>query len=423
MELQEKRRFKDWYIQESKGSPNTADTYCSLICKAESDYRVDAATEYFENRCVALLNMLDLDMPYFPRLRDTKSAVNKYVVFKDSELPPWTKPGSMIMCDGSVAQEIAQAPQLPTDSRRTRPQSYLPPVTWPTGRRVVYADNVEEDEKIEWLIPLVEKQIRKVNESNIYTAVCTLVDEQWKWINPFELFFTIQIVLRKERPVEEYPLTEDEQAERIMRIDDPDPVRKKAAILDILRYRSWAMPIGGRYCPAGHEPFDANQKCTSHIEIFYNNLYSSDTDVFKAAVAETLAHELFHFWHDCYCPPTFRTRSSKRKDVVEGTADFFSVMFILEDNDILDRDSRIEVARESYAGWEDNRFMSWPYSNALFFCAPFDDFDDFQKRFDQFKADRSTKNLSDQVGHVKKLLTVLRLGREDMDMAYREMKR
>ena len=168
MELQEKRRFKDWYIQESKGSPNTADTYCSLICKAESDYRVDAATEYFENRCVALLNMLDLDMPYFPRLRDTKSAVNKYVVFKDSQLPPWTDP------------------------RRTRPQSYLPPVTWPAGRRVVYADNVEEDEKIEWLIPLVEKRIWKVNESNIYTAVCTLVDEQWKWkwINPFELFFT-----------------------------------------------------------------------------------------------------------------------------------------------------------------------------------------------------------------------------------------
>ncbi len=93
-----------------------------------------------------------------------------------------------------------------------------------------------------------------------------------------------------------------------------------------------------------------------YIEIYYRNFNSHDAAKYR----NCLAHEYFHYLHYAYAGVEF---SKARKELVEGMADFFAILYSIyrhEKNDL-------RVAKHCYNLWKKYFGTSWPYASALYY--------------------------------------------------------
>jgi hypothetical protein len=83
---------------------------------------------------------------------------------------------------------------------------------------------------------------------------------------------------------------------------------------------------------------------------------------FSAEIAQTLAHEYWHFLHAYYVSTITRNTVDPFEDerVSEAMADFFGVLYSRERGDS-------EIVEERYASWRRNDKNVWPYAYALHF--------------------------------------------------------
>ena len=93
-----------------------------------------------------------------------------------------------------------------------------------------------------------------------------------------------------------------------------------------------------------------------YIEIYHRNFESKNA----AAVRNCLAHEYFHYLHYSFAGAEYGNAS---KDLREGLADFFCVLFSIYCNEKDD----LRITKNRYNRWKKHFGTFWPYSNALHF--------------------------------------------------------
>ncbi len=101
-----------------------------------------------------------------------------------------------------------------------------------------------------------------------------------------------------------------------------------------------------------------------HIEIYYQSVVWEDSFAgYMARMVNCLAHEYMHYLHYTYATSHGNPRPFRNKNLNEGMADFFGVMYSLYRGGDADRD----VAVMRYVGWTQMLGSGLPYANALHF--------------------------------------------------------
>ena len=239
---------------------------------------------------------------------------------------------------------------------------------------VVYKKNISTSIKIPGLRRFLEAEYKK----HIIDAARRILDSTTQ----FRSYPLIPVILRKEKPEENYFETDESIARRIAHLERKNNGNfSESRILEILKDRTHKHPVLGLYhhegCPkyaldAIDNPFRFENGSTPYIEIFYCNTTRTDVEDYKALMANCLAHEYFHFLHDLYAQNQFQYKSFTRDAVIEGLADFFSVYYnnyrahnSNSNSDYDFTDSLMKLSEQKYNHWDDMYGSSWPYAYAI----------------------------------------------------------
>ncbi|MBR3048697.1 MAG: hypothetical protein IKG57_11080 [Enterococcus sp.] len=193
----------------------------------------------------------------------------------------------------------------------------------------------------------------------------------------------IPVIISEKTPSDKYPMTEKERAIIIAREMEGfygtlnDRITK---VEKLLKNNKKTTKTLGTYhhegCPEIRDCFNPfrfeESRATPYIEIYYHNFVQDDQ--LRVKLANCLAHEYFHFYHDCEALNEFNVRSkgkpgSWRKRVVESLADFYSMVYTLylAEQRPLERNRYIDYAQMKYESWKDGIGTSWPYGYAYCF--------------------------------------------------------
>ena len=230
----------------------------------------------------------------------------------------------------------------------------------------------------------------------------------------------IPVIISSETPTREYTMTDRELAEQIMKDlisyvgDDPIGVVEKR-----IKNRKRQEMITGTYhhegCPeiitieseAAYE-----KEGGPYIKIYYNHFELEDEEILRVALSNCLAHEYFHYYHDCFATEEFNKSGRGKKSrerVKEALADYFSVVYTW----MLAREKYKDYAVDRYHQWERREGSDWPYAYALCFykvkCKHLG-------RNDIFHCD-------DYIGCRVKFQEVLNLSKKDMVKAFEYLKK
>ena len=248
----------------------------------------------------------------------------------------------------------------------------------------------------------------------------------------------IPVIVSPETPTREYSMTDRELAEQIIKElgcfsgsrclgrDTPVDVVEKR-----IKNRKRQEMITGTYhhegCPeiitieseAAYE-----KEGGPYIKIYYNHFEQEDEKILRVALSNCLAHEYFHYYHDCFATEEFNKSGKGKKSrerVKEALADYFSVVYtwLLAREKYKDHQGSYEYnkyedyAVDRYHQWERREGSDWPYAYALCFykvkCK-------YLGRNDKFHCD-------DYIGCRVKFQEVLNLSKEDMVKAFEYLKK
>ena len=223
-----------------------------------------------------------------------------------------------------------------------------------------YADNVANEEKIPGLIAFLEEERGKI------IRFFNTLFSNYRFSNDFntEWLWDIPIILCKETPTKQYTITKtDERLEKeindvYITTEDRNEIRSKVIKILQSKSRSYTQRILGMYFHKGQR----------HIELYYRNINEADQEVYKATIANTLAHELFHAIHHLLIGKKFEYVGDINERVKEATAEFFAFEYSWKQGGIAQK-----VAEDRFNTWADRISDGWlPYAFAICF---FDDYE------------------------------------------------
>lgn len=353
--------FRNWCA--GKIANSTIDDYCFRIGKAESAYG-DIDTAYANDLCASVLARLR-----GAGLRNSVSAVNEYVQYKNAQRGTTT----------SISHARSRTSGIKWSNLQSNVPACLGSAQHPDQNcgNIIYAENVAEDERIPGLAGFLHNELEPIVAffRDLVNERIIVIEERDR-SRLLELIgdaFELPIILRKETPSETYcfPWSDSSKTAAIERIATDStisPADKLARIREILddnSLQTLTMRIPGRYVHSGNKFYEGR-----HIEIFFRNFDCPDEEQYKAAVAQTLAHELFHYWHHLFIGQQYLGNAPGRKPVIESTADFFSVLYSLDRWKKTNNRERHYCAEKRFKEWRRYYGTTWPYAYALCFCLP-----------------------------------------------------
>lgn len=260
------------------------------------------------------------------------------------------------------------------------------------GYYIRYDDNVEDIEKVPGLCRYLESEYEM-----ILAFVRKLIGDRVCDYN------RIPVVLSKELPTEQYLLSSEEKAKMIdfkYRNGYKPSIKEIEKIID---KDSITFSVFGRYFG-----FGADRNNDPYIVLYYKNFGTDDLELYKAKIAQTLAHEYMHHIHNLIAKDTFNGKGKYTEAVEEAVADFFGVLYSVWSHK---NDEKIETARETYNTWVDYFGSNWPYANALWFLFDGDNFLDFSNQFNYYvnncATNKFTKVVFESKNDMKKAYSVL----------------
>jgi len=227
---------------------------------------------------------------------------------------------------------------------------------------VSYAEDVEENERIPGLCEYLESE---------YKGILGFIGKELgKKLGEHS---RIPVILKKELPVDTYYNDDDAIARMIKtKIANGNNITV-AEIKDILNKREITNRVSGEYF--------GYQNKEPYIVIYYRNFNTTDLDEYMARIAQTLAHEYMHHIHNLICRQNFFSQDLHTKDIKEGIADFFAVMYSIYSHR---NDKKLDAAEDRYKSWLNNFGSNWPYANALYFLRIEDNFISFNKDYQYY---------------------------------------
>ena len=424
-----KKAFYDWCINHAKLRVSTTAQYEKHVDIIESVFgSLDIA--YKKDRCAGIITEMEQDKAQFEkglaakdlfkishlkdpvhRLYDMISALRKYVEYLDDQKPVAQK--SIIQKPVKTNSIISYGnPPFPFPKViGDIPADYVEP---PYFENIFYEEEVYNDPNlvVRGLLVFLYNEI----EGMIQTfCALPLIDK------PLGTLYRIPIIIRRETPVEHYYPDFDLVNEAIKRRDKPSDIFKKE-LLDLIDRNYFERPIMGLYHSDGgrdlpeirnNKEFKPFTNCDRfpYIEIFYRNIDSEDMDDYIASLAMTLAHEMFHFFHDQHAPLQFNKASKYRKPVIEASADFFSFFHLIKTDKKSHNSARINRAEKRYSAWKDRFGSVWPYAYALYFLIIKGSELPFSTNTDYY----------DSNGCLEKLSKVVILSKKGMNEAYNHL--
>ena len=211
------------------------------------------------------------------------------------------------------------------------------------------------------------------------------------------------MVLSKELPIEKYSISTEEKAKMLeFKVGRFGQLYAKG-YLEILDRDSITSPVLGRYFG-----IKADGDNDPYIVLLYKNFGTNDLELYKAKIAQTLAHEYMHHIHNLIAKDTFNGKGKYTEAVKEAVADFFGVLYSIWSHK---NDKKIEVALDRYNTWVDYFGSNWPYANALWFLFYGDNLLDFSDQFDYYVNNCATSKFTEVVfeskNDMKKAYSVL----------------
>lgn len=224
-----------------------------------------------------------------------------------------------------------------------------------------YADNVTEEEKIPGLIDFLEQERKKIID---FAQSLLGYSESFNW-NYLGKIWEMPIILCKETPNKTYEIIKsndrlEKEINNVYKIiENRDEIKIKVIKILESRYRTTTERILGKYFQNGWR----------HIELYYKNFDEKDCERYKALIANTLAHEIFHAIHHLIIGKNFEYSGDESERVIEATADFFAFAYSWRQGAAAAK----KIAEERFDTWKDRISDGWwPYAFAIYFFRDFD---------------------------------------------------
>lgn len=381
------KEFEKWLVEVKAQKPNAAHTRANSVKKIASEYDVDKY--YVDGKKQDLIDLFNyskkdrdlgvkplvaikIDGDYYTGLASLKQALKLYYKFlDDTNVIVSSKPTTKFPFDEPIL------PQTGADDN---------------GYYIRYAEDIEDNEKIPGLCRYLEGEYEM-----ILAFVRKLIGDRVCDYN------RIPVVLSKELPTEQYLLSSEEKAKMIdfkYRNGYKPSIKESEKIID---KDSITFPVFGRYFG-----FGADRNNDPYIVLYYKNFGTDDLELYKAKIAQTLAHEYMHHIHNLIAKDTFNGKGKYTEAVEEAVADFFGVLYSIWSHK---NDKKIEVALDRYNTWVDYFGSNWPYANALWFLFDGDNLLDFSDQFDYYVNNCATSKFTEVVfeskNDMKKAYSVL----------------
>ena len=202
----------------------------------------------------------------------------------------------------------------------------------------------------------------------------------------------IPVIISPETPTREYTMTDRELAEQIIKElgcftrsgcqggGNPVVVVEKR-----IKNRKRKENVWGTYHHEGCSEFVSVEsevadevKDGPYIKIYYYHFIQEDDEKLRVELSNCLAHEYFHYYHDCFATEEFNKsgRGNKsRERVKEALADYFSVVYTWLQAKEIYKDRPWSIEYKKYEDYVDNKYQQWkkregsdwPYAYALCF--------------------------------------------------------
>lgn len=218
-----------------------------------------------------------------------------------------------------------------------------------------YDKAIDEKDKIPGLVEFLEYEYEQLLESK----GSFILDEDLSEddVKP------IPVILSSECPVDKkrYTMSDDWIAKTIVRelqkeYSEDEKEEKEEIVKRILKDRSFNTPIAGMYFHNSNQLSERDIP-GPYIELYYRNTYCPDEEDYKAFLSACLAHEYFHFLQYS-CLGIDINKKRLKKQVVESTADFFSLAYCLSK---AKDDKHRSIKKEALKKWAEERFTTWRY--------------------------------------------------------------
>jgi hypothetical protein len=328
--MQRENEFRNFLINRRKGhkhSPSGAERYVKICYRIERYMSGRDMDELVISQ--AEVNATEKVLETKGSFTDTRAVLHAYYEFASTTKTGWT-----------LVSSSAPFTIVGTGTNKT---------TQGLAGLVVYDNSVPSYDRIPGLCECVEKEYEKIRE-----FAKRLLANIW------QDFPAIPVYLSKERPEKTYYYDREfllckmrEYCAKCERKGCEPPYCGIGGVLE--KYAPFTHRINGRYFD-GIEP---------HIVLYFKNFdkpHSLSNHHFAAEIAQTLAHEYWHFLHAYYVSTFTRNTVDPFEDerVSEAMADFFGVLYSRERGDS-------EIVEERYASWRRNDKNIWPYAYALHF--------------------------------------------------------
>lgn len=246
------------------------------------------------------------------------------------------------------------------------------------GYHIRYAEDVKDNEKIPDLCHYLEGEYEMI-----------LVFMRQLFGDRICEYNRIPVVLSKELPTEKYSISSEEKAKMLeFKVGRFGQLYAKG-YLEILDKDSITFPVLGRYFG-----LKADGNNDPYIVLYYKNFGTCDLELYKAKIAQTLAHEYMHYIHNLIAKDTFNGKGKHTEAVKEAVADFYGVLYSVWSHK---NDKKIEAALDRFNTWVDYFGSNWPYVNALWFLFDGDNLLDFSDQFDYYVNNCATSKFTEVV--------------------------
>ena len=183
----------------------------------------------------------------------------------------------------------------------------------------------------------------------------------------------IPVIISPETPTREYTMTDRELAEQIIEELFYLKLSRGEAPVDVvekrIKNRKRKEKLAGTYHHEGCPKLTAIESETvdvvkggPYIKIYYYHFTQEDEEGLRVALSNCLAHEYFHYYHDCFATEEFNKsgRGNKsRERVKEALADYFSVVYTWLQAKKIYKDRPWSIEYKKYEDYVDNKYQQW----------------------------------------------------------------